>query len=237
MTPDDRATAGELALGLLDGEERAEALRLVLSDRDFALEVEWWRDRFAGWFAQWPEVMPDAGLEERIIAALPGSASSGPGVPSFRRAANRWRGVAGAATLAAAGLLAALVLQPERTLPPRPSAQAAIGPAPLLAVLTPTDDAKPLAASVDRRTGVITLVGTITLPADRVAELWTIAADGVPRSLGLLGAGAPRLAVAPGARARLSPTVVLAISIEPRGGSTTGAPTGPVIVTGPLTTI
>jgi anti-sigma-K factor RskA len=237
MTAEERPLlAGELALGLLEGEERGAALRLLLSDRDFAREVEWWRDQFAAWFAQWPEVAPDAGLEERIVAALPGS--GGDGVAA--RAVNRWRAVAGAASLAAAGLLAALVLQPERVAPPRPAAPVA-APAPLLALLTPTEDAKPLAAAVDRRTGVITLVGTIELPADRVAELWTIAADGVPRSLGLLGAaggaGAPRLAVAPAGRARLNPTVVLAISIEPRGGSTTGAPTGPVINTGPLTTI
>ena len=234
MTADDRnLLAGELALGLLDGEERGAALRLLLSDRDFAQEVEWWRDRFAAWFAEWAEVAPDAHMEGRVLAGLPGS-GGGDGLAS--RALNRWRAVAGAATLAAAGLLAALVLQPERTLPPRP-AQPAAAPAPLLAVLTPTDDAKPLAAAVDRRTGTVTLVGTIELPADRVAELWTIGADGKPRSLGLLGGGTLRLSVAPDARARLTPTVTLAVSIEPTGGSTTGSPTGPVIATGPLTTI
>lgn len=236
MTAEERdVVAGELALGLLDGEERAEALRLVLADRDFARAVEAWRDHFATLFAHVAEVTPDGALEARIMAAV-SAREAADRTPAAARGVRVWRAIAGAAMLTAAVLLAALLIRPERVPPPRPVAPIA-APAPLVAVLTPTDDAKPLAAFFDRRAGVVTLVGTITLPADRVAELWTIAADGVPRSLGLLGEDAPRLAVAPAGRARLTPTVVLAISIEPRGGSATGAPTGPVIVTGPLTTI
>ena len=43
-------TAAELALGLLDGDERAAALRRVLADPAFAREVEDWRNRMAGLF-------------------------------------------------------------------------------------------------------------------------------------------------------------------------------------------
>ena len=38
--------AAELALGLLDGEERAAALRRMLAEPGFAREVERWRDAF-----------------------------------------------------------------------------------------------------------------------------------------------------------------------------------------------
>ncbi|HEX8382359.1 MAG TPA: anti-sigma factor [Sphingomonas sp.] len=237
MTAEDRGIlAGELALGLLDGEERGEALRLMLADRDFARAVEAWRDHFAALFAECAPVAPDAALETRIVAALPGSGVSADGttVPGIgSRAVRLWRTVAGAAMLAAAALLAVILLRPERVSAPRPTAPLAT-PAPLVAMLTPTDDAKPLAALVDRATGVVTLAGTIDLPAGRVAELWTIGADGVPRSLGVLANGAARLPVAPTRRGRLTPSVVLAVSIEPPGGSPTGAPTGPVIATGPM---
>lgn len=240
MTGEERSVlAGELALGLLDGEERGAALRRLLSDRDFAREVEWWRDRLADLFAESGDVAPGAGVEARIMAALPRDAAERVAADAERgtaRSLRLWRAVAGAATLAAAAMLAALVLRPDPAPPPAPRAPV-FAPAPLLAVLTPTDDAAPLAAAVDRRTGVITLAGTLTVPAGRVAQLWTIGTDGAPRSLGLLPDGSPRLAVASDQRGRLSPTIVLAISIEPTGGSTTGAPTGPVIVTGPLTTI
>ena len=44
-------TAAELALGVLDGEERAAALRRVLADPVFAREVERWRRYLAALFA------------------------------------------------------------------------------------------------------------------------------------------------------------------------------------------
>ncbi|MBL7372452.1 hypothetical protein INQ23_24295, partial [Escherichia coli] len=47
MTPEERdALAAELALGLLEGDARAQAMRLRLSDSDFAAAVEAWDGRF-----------------------------------------------------------------------------------------------------------------------------------------------------------------------------------------------
>lgn len=238
MTGEERtALAGELALGVLDGEERAEALRLVVADRGFAGEVERWRAAFAPWFARWPEAAPDPALEERVMAALPVALAADGHAGAARGAVRLWRAVAGAATAVAAALLAGLLLQPERAAPPRPVPPVAQAPAPepLLAVLTPTERGEPIAALIDRSTGEIRLAAAPDIPAGRAAELWTIAADGVPRSLGVLGSGAtPRLAVRPEARARLVTGVTLAMSIELPGGSQTGSPTGPVIGTGAL---
>ena len=235
MTPEERdILAGELALGVLDGAERAEALRLVIADPAFARAVEAWRARFGAWFAGWPEVAPDPALEARVMAALPGAGSAANDGP--RGALRLWRGLAGAATAVAAALLAALLLQPERVVrvpAPAPAPQAA--PAPRLAVLAPTKRGEPVAVLVDRRTGAVTLTPGVDVPAGRVAELWTIGADATPRSLGVLAGGAtPRLVARPDARGRLAAGVTLAVSIEPRGGSPTGSPTGPVVATGAL---
>ena len=75
------------------------------------------------------------------------------------------------------------------------------------------------------------------MPSDRDLELWSIPAGGAPLSLGLLVMqpdGSATLVLSDEGLARRAQGAVLAISLEPRGGSTTGAPTGPVLYTGKL---
>jgi anti-sigma-K factor RskA len=56
---------------------------------------------------------------------------------------------------------------------------------------------------------------------------------GAPRSLGLIPAsGVERVALPAPAGTALQNISNLAVSLEPAGGSTTGAPTGPVLYTG-----
>ncbi len=74
--------------------------------------------------------------------------------------------------------------------------------------------------------------------ATRVPELWLIPADGKPRPLGLLSADRPvTIAIPAELRAQAIGDAVLAVSLEPPGGSPTGQPTGPVIASGKLTTL
>jgi anti-sigma-K factor RskA len=73
-------------------------------------------------------------------------------------------------------------------------------------------------------------------PAGRVLELWLIAADGVPVSLGVLPETAEaRLAVPALLQEALVPGVTLAITDEPPGGAPGGVPTGTVLAAGPIT--
>ena len=67
-------------------------------------------------------------------------------------------------------------------------------------------------------------------PADKSYELWSIAPNEAPKSLGVVEqASLSRdLPVDPAG------DLTLAISLEPKGGSPTGAPTGPVVFTGAL---
>jgi anti-sigma-K factor RskA len=68
-------------------------------------------------------------------------------------------------------------------------------------------------------------------------ELWVIPADGKPRSMGVINVSAPSWAKVPGAASSvMAAGVTIAVSVEPVGGSPTGQPTGPVILTGKLTT-
>jgi len=72
----------------------------------------------------------------------------------------------------------------------------------------------------------------VTLQAGRSLELWALPASGAPRSLGLISARDASVVQ----RGRVSKDVTgLAVSLEPAGGSPTGAPTGPVLFVGELT--
>ena len=60
--------------------------------------------------------------------------------------------------------------------------------------------------------------------------------DGAPRSLGLIAANGATVIDRKRLPASLlkGGTAALAVSVEPPGGSTTGAPTGPVVYAGKL---
>ena len=74
--------------------------------------------------------------------------------------------------------------------------------------------------------------------ATRVPELWLIPPDGKPRPVGLLRADQTVTLTLPADLAALArKDTVLAVSLEPPGGSTTVLPTGPVIATGKLTSL
>ena len=65
-----------------------------------------------------------------------------------------------------------------------------------------------------------------------------IEGQNAPVSMGVIPVGSTaRLTVDDAAKAKLTAGALLAISLEPTGGSTTGQPTGPVVAAGNLTTI
>ncbi len=233
--PEDRAVmAAELALGVLDGDERAAATRRVLAEPGFAREVEAWRAHFALLFTAWPDAQPSSDVEARLVH-LVGQITSDERVA--RR--NPWMWSTGVATLLAACLVLALALRPERTvIIGAPIATAR--PAPLIAAIAPTKDgpdAKPFAAVYDAGTGEISLAGGVDVPTGRSAELWVIGADAAPHSLGLLDGPASRVSIGGRNLRRVTTGVTLAVTIEPEGGSPSGLPTGPVVASGTLAKI
>lgn len=229
MSADEpQVDAAELALGVLDGEERAAALRRMLAEPAFAADVAWWRDQLATLVDDLPATEPPPGLFARIEQGL-APLDMAPVAP-MRRAF--WPGVAGLTSLAAAAMLAIVVLRPD----PAPIAAPRSAPAPLLAAaIAPTEAGEPLSAVYDPAAGSLRVTAAALATPRRSAELWVIGSDGVPHSLGLLNPGAATaLSVAPGNRARIAAAAVLAISVEPLGGSRTGLPTGPVVAKGTL---
>ena len=232
ILPDDDAPmtmAAEYALGLLDGEERAAAMRRLLAEPDFAAEVERWRDHFAVLFDAWPEVAAPTAGAARIEAAL----APKPVVANDNRGARLWQGIAGVSTAAAAALLGVMVLTPSPVPPP----VVKVAPASLLvAAITPTAKGAPVAALYNPNSGALRIGAASLTDTAHSAELWVIGAeDKTPHSLGVLRpASETQLALRDADRQRLIAGATLAITIEVPGGSPTGKPQGPLVAAGPL---
>lgn len=225
--PDRDALAAELALGLLEGEERAAALRLVLSDRDFARAVADWRDALAPLFDLVADAAPSADLWSRIEAAL----DRPPAAPRT----GFWKGATAAAVAVAAALAGVLVLRPALA-PQIIEREAPV--ARLAAPLVPEGTASMVMARYDPAHAMLRIDANTMPDDDRAPELWVIPADGTPRSLGMIEkAGTTEMAMSAELKAWLVDGATLAVSLEPAGGSPTGLPTGPVIASGTLVTI
>jgi anti-sigma-K factor RskA len=123
------------------------------------------------------------------------------------------------------------------TLAPTPVATAAVPSTMLVAAIAPTSGGAPLTAVYDPGSGGMRITPQALADARRTAELWVIAGDGVPHSLGVLPAAGGSMAVNAANRARMAAGATLAISLEPIGGSPTGAPTGPVVAKGALSQV
>ena len=79
---------------------------------------------------------------------------------------------------------------------------------------------------------IVQPTASITVPTDKDLELWALSkGETKPRSLGVLPPSGRRLT------AELAPDTQLLVSLEPKGGSPTGQPTGPVLYGGWLTAI
>ena len=208
LTPQDAddALAAEYVLGVQDLSDRAATETRIKRDPAFADLVTDWENRFAGLNdgfeeARAPNLLPR--IEARLF---PAAKSARPA----RLPMMRW--------LSGAAFAAALVLVGVATLvPPRPD---------LVAVLATADNrlSYEVASYGDRLQ--ITRVAGVPAVAGQVHELWVIAPGAAPVSLGLLAEG-PLVVTYPTPPAGW----VLAVSVEPTGGSPIGQPTGPVILT------
>lgn len=212
--------AAELALGLTDPNEARAALARLDTDPPFRAAHDRWFGYALALFADAAED-PPAHVWRAILARLPANDTA-----ALERRVAGWRLAALAASVALVVSVSATVWLTRPT--PAPA------PAPMVAML----EGKVGAASVtfDRTSHRLT-VATATLPIDaaHTAQLWVIPADGVPRSLGVLPAGRPVTRAAEDKVAGLmTRDATIAISVEPAGGSPTGLPTGPVILTGKL---
>jgi anti-sigma-K factor RskA len=233
--------AAEYALGTLRGAARQRFERLMAADAALRQLVEGWELRLNALADNARAVTPPAGLwpaiERRLgpetavaprglLAALFGGARVR--LPSLAEAGlwnfvGFWR-TAGLAAMAVAIALVVYTLNVPTTPSPK-----------YVAVLSDQSQKPALVASLDpdARRLVVRMLAPPSPDPTHAHELWLLPPTGAPRSLGLLAGEETVITVSPENSATLA-TGALAVSLEPAGGSPTGAPTGPVLSSGPV---
>jgi len=236
---DDRSSArepeslaAEYALGLLEGDDLRAARERATTDLSFATEVARWRGRLSSLHAETDAVTPPSNLWSRIEASV---APSNDNVPALRRQLRAWKVSAGLMTAIAACLALVLLLEPRGVpLQTQASPQSA---SPMVALLGDKGAMKVVASwDPNARQLVLAVPGGMSSDATHSHELWVIPAGGKPRSLGTMpDRKQMHMRLANALADLLEQGATIAISVEPRGGSRTGAPTGPVVASGSLT--
>jgi|KBSMisStaDraftv2_1062788.scaffolds.fasta_scaffold02098_10 anti-sigma-K factor RskA len=214
------ALAREYVLGLLPARSRARFARVLSFSLVARRAVTAWERRFAPLAAAVRPVEPPESAWTGIETAL------GLRAAPRARAAGIWPALAAALAIVAvlfAGLYFSQQPSVERPAYVSVVTDAATGPVWLLQAFT---EARALRVST---------VNPRPAPAGSSYELWMLPDGGNPVSLGLLPEmGAAQLGLNAAQLGVLTRTMTLAVSVEPAGGSPTGLPTGPVILTAPL---
>lgn len=232
-TPDqsDHDLAAELALDLLTGREKADALRLQLSDPLFAQEVAAWRQRLAPLFDDFPsvpvpEAIWDATVELIGISSIGKRDKRGSASSHLRI----WRPLAIIASLVAASLAVVLVKSPVSQPPVSETPHK-------LVVASLTGDAKGQVVTIayDPSTGTLRIASAGLNFGQKVPELWAIPSDGKPRSLGLVQrAETSRLAVSKDQRQFMAAGTTLAVTMEDPSTAPHDAPGSTPILVGTI---
>jgi anti-sigma-K factor RskA len=219
--PEDELVAAEYALGVLTGAERAAAERRIQHERAFATMVAAWEERLSPWAAEIERVAPPPQVWDRIATSLP---RPSPARGGLWESLAFWRVFGLASALAACCLAIVIYFGVTRQNEP------------LMAAIE-SGGRHSFVATVDIKRGTVAVVpAAFTGDSTRVPELWLIPAGGKPLPVGLLSADKPvTIAIPPALLPQTSSGATLAVSLEPPGGSPTGAPTGPVIGLGKLT--
>lgn len=221
------AMAGEYALGTLSAAERLEAQTLLSQNTEFAAAVDLWNRRLAPLLLAARSVTPPAELRQRIMASIGPTSGSG-NVVDLAKRVTFWRSVSLAASAIAAALALFILFKP---------APEVVAPGNYVAVLQPEGPGAAFVASIDLKSGTISVkrLGN-QAETGKTYELWAVGGGrAAPQSLGVIDAS---LKIPAGQLGKIDPATlnetVFAISLEPQGGSPTGAPTGPVLYTGKL---
>ena len=202
----DDMLAAEYVLGVLDLPERAAVEARLKRDPAFAARVVAWETRLEGLNDGYAEA-PAPDLLPRIEARLFPTPS-----PPPARSLPLLRWLSGMAFGAVLVILTLATLGPPSMLP--------------VVVLATADNRLAYEVASMGDSLRITRIAGVPAVAGQVHELWVIAPDAAPVSLGLLEED-PLIVGYPTPPAGW----VMAVSIEPEGGSPTGLPTGPVILT------
>lgn len=214
------ALAAEYVLGTLRGPARARFAVMLQADPALAAVVRRWEDFLTPLALDVAPVEPRARVWQAIEARISTRSAAKSG--SIWSSLDFWR-VAGVG-LASVVVALLLVLMTPR---------APEGPM-MVAVLATPEQVPRLVVEQHADMMKIRVVKPWTTAPGVSLELWAIGQDGKPRSLGLVASHQDTDMPMPHDHAKMKGAMTIALSREPKGGSPTGAPTGPVLCSGPL---
>lgn len=223
----DEVLAGEYVLGVLGAEARLKVEARIRRDRQFAAIVHRWEENLSEFHEDYGVELPPpeafSVIESRLFGEVPQPIR--PGFVSLWNSLAVWR------VLTLASLLAAVTLGTTDLVSwsqPSPGRL-------LVAEMAGKDQAVSLVARYDDQSGRLRITPVATGDAQtKSLELWLIEGNDPARSLGILPqTGEGELIVPSDMRRQLKQGVVLAVSLEPFGGSPTGQATGPIVALGP----
>ncbi|MEM5543319.1 anti-sigma factor [Sulfitobacter sp. AS92] len=215
---DDDLLAAEMALGLLEGEDRVTARARLMQDRAFARSVADWQERLVALTDDIAPVAPPAKARKSLMSRLFPARR----VPLMQRLW-LWQGLSVAALATVAFLALPMLREAPTELPGDVYATR----------MAAEDSALEMLAVMDMSRGDIALRRVSgNAPDGRVLELWAILPDRAPISLGVLPEGDVTRVALPADLAAEAAQITLAITDEPPGGAPEGAPTGTIMAAG-----
>lgn len=231
--------AGEYVLGVLEGEELADARRAILADSNFVEAVEWWEFRLgamgeaAGNFVPSPGVW--RGIEARIQAEEAANDDTPTPMVPKRLSQSSMAALFGGAALAIAGLVF-FVATPRTTVVPDQPPVVAVPGDQLIAQLQDEESGRKLAGRIDVDNNRLALnISGLEAEAGQTPELWVIPAGGAPVSLGAIPETGNFDREIDAAEARLLVAgSTLAVTFEDDTGVRHETPTMPILLAGTL---
>ncbi|MBB6246628.1 anti-sigma factor [Rhodanobacter sp. A1T4] len=232
----DNLRYAEYVLGVLDADARAAVAQEVQTTDEAAAAVALWQRRLMPLSDEIASVTPGAYVWVRIhddlqldvpVAATRTQPSKGlwNNLPLWH-----WLGI-GASALAVALLV--VIALPHRETAPAVTASAGY----MVSTIQQDNGVTGWTATMDldRARMVVVPAAPVALASGRAPELWLIPQGGKPISVGMITRDAPTtITLDSSLLAKLGPTALLAVSVEPIGGSPTGQPTGAVIAKGSI---
>ncbi|RJX82999.1 anti-sigma factor domain-containing protein [Pseudomonas sp. LS-2] len=215
-----RALSADYAIGLMPSTARRRFENLLLDDPTLREEVARWQESLVGLTTSLePQPVPER-LWEQIIARIEPQRLH---VPEKRPFWSWMRIAAVACTLLVAVIVGVIY---NRDKPDFNATLVASNQQPALTV-----------QAFDRYLKVEP-VTVARVETGRSLELWAIPADGIPVSLGVIpDDGKGRVELSESQRKLLGSQTTMAITLEPKGGSPSGKPTGPVLYKGQLASL
>jgi anti-sigma-K factor RskA len=221
----DELLVAEYALGLLDETARTGFAARLATEPALRRQLHLWRQRFAGLDGEFAEATPPADLYHRIEQRLFPTAAR----PGLWSSLAFWRGLAAACLVVAVVGVGFGVWAPHAPLS---------GPE-LAAALEAEGSNVKFVAVYNQAAGTVEIAAISGSPVpDRDFELWAIKGSAAPISMGVIPIDTrSSIPVSADMKQDLAAGTVFAVSLEPKGGSPTGLPTGPIVAKGAVTAI